>query len=55
MISMGNVGRDYRVFFHEFGFTIRFCALKRLWAIVHGLLCGLVQKMGYHGHLRAMV
>jgi hypothetical protein len=26
----------------------------RLWAIVHGLLYGLIQKAGYHDHLRAM-
>ena len=23
---------------------------KRLWTIVHGLLYGLIQKMGYNGH-----
>ena len=27
---------------------------KRHWAIVHGLLYGLIHKAGYHGHFGAM-
>ena len=29
-----------------------FSYLNKLWAIVHGLLYGLIQKVGYIGHLR---
>ena len=57
MTSMDDVGWDCGEFLQhasqtwakrnlqgEFEFTLRACALKRLWAIVHGLLYGLIQK-----------
>ena len=38
-----------------FEFTLKSCNLqKTLGYIVHGLLYVLIQKIGYHGHLRAM-
>ena len=30
------------------------CALQKTWIVVHGLLHGLIHKVGYHGHLRAV-
>ena len=35
----------------DFEFAVRTYALR---AIVHGLLNGLIQKAGSHGHLKAM-
>ena len=47
MISMGNVGRDYRgFFFMNLVLQYDFVPSKRFWAIVHGLLCGSRPKSG---------
>lgn len=38
-----------------FGFTVRACdTLKTLGYVVHGLLYAFIQKVGDHGHLKAM-
>lgn len=35
------------------GYIETLCPLKDFGPIIHGLLYGLVQEVGYHGHLRA--
>ena len=56
--SMDNIGRDCRHFFFqdgpwrytsrnlrwELGFKLRACDLQKLWIVVHGFICDLIQK-----------
>ena len=65
--SVDNVGQDYKEIFMVWLMTIclmecvseiwvytKVCVLRETLAIVHELLYALIQKAGYHGHLRAM-
>ena len=36
------------------GYNMIFCPLEDFGLIIHGLFYGLIQKVGCHGHLRAM-
>ena len=53
LASMDNVGRNCRG--GDWYYRMGFFPSKRLWTIVQGFLYGLIQKAGYHGHVRAMV